>query len=57
MTKGHNKGGNNNDANPEDKAKGQHRKLSDQDKKKQPNNGRNPDPDPSDGTKKQNNIS
>ncbi len=56
MTKGHNKG-KNNDPDPENKTPGQHRKLTDQDKKKQDKSGRNPDPDPSDGTKGKNNVS
>lgn len=57
MTKGHNRGGPNNDAHPEKKGKGEHRHLTDEDKKDLPDNGRNPDSNPSDGTKGKNSIS
>lgn len=55
MTKGHNKG-KSNDADPENKTPGQDRHLSDS-KKGKSNQGRNADPDSSDGTKGQNSIS
>lgn len=53
MTKGHNKGKTND---PENKVQGQDRHLPDDKKKKSPKKGRNPDPDPSEGSKGQNNV-
>lgn len=55
MTKGHNKG-RNNDADPKNKTPGQDRHLKEGNKDKN-KDSRNPDPDPSDGTKGQNSIS
>lgn len=55
MTKGHNKG-RPNDPNPEEKAKGHDRHLTSTDKKKNPDRGRNPEEDPSGGTKKSNAV-
>ena len=56
MTKGHNQE-KTNDADPKNKTKGQDRKLSDSQKEKSPNKGRNSDEDQSGGTKGQNAIS
>lgn len=55
MTKGHNKG-KPNDPDPKNKVKGQERHLSDQKKNKAPDRGRNPNPDPSKGSKGKNSI-
>ena len=56
MTKGHNQG-KSNDANPKDKTKGQDRHLSDAQKDKSPDKGRNKDDkDPSGGTKGRNAV-
>lgn len=56
MTKGHNKG-HTNDKDPQSKGKGQDRHLSDSQKDKSHDKGRNPkEEDPSDGTKGQNAI-
>lgn len=55
MVKGHNKG-DSNDPNPENKAQGQDRHLKESKKDKGQDRGRNPDPDPSEGTKKKNNL-
>lgn len=56
MTKGHNKG-KNNDADPENKTPGQDRHLPDSKKDKGHDKGRNSEEDPSGGTKGQNSIS
>ena len=56
MTKGHNQG-KTNDADPDNKTKGQDRHLKDSNKDKSPNKGRNSDPDPSGGRKGKNSIS
>lgn len=57
MTKGHNQG-KTNDVDPENKTKGQDRHLTDSQKKKENDKeGRNPDSDPSGGTKGKNSIS
>ncbi len=55
MTKGHNKG-KTNDPDPENKTTGQPRHLTDQSKKKDEDRGRNPEKDPSGGTKGKNNV-
>jgi hypothetical protein len=55
MTKGHNKG-ETNDRDPQNKGQGQDRHLTNKKKEKAPDHGRNPDPDPSEGTKGQNAI-
>ncbi len=54
MVKGHNKGSN--DPDPENKAKGQNRKLKESNKVKSPNKGRNKEEDPAKGSKGKNSI-
>lgn len=56
MTKGHNKGKNNDPA-PQDKVTGQDRHLPDSKKDKSHDKGRSSEEDPSGGTKGQNSIS
>lgn len=58
MTKGHNKlDKNTNDVDPENKAQGQHRGLSDKDRdRKNDREGRSPEEDPSNGRKKNSNA-